>query len=482
MHKRDARSELRSWILASSLAVPCAANAGVQGDSEDFDSPNGITEHCVAIDHAPGGDYSAEDVAEERSLCAIDFYSGNFALCPKTFSTSPGTLIYDVSTGPYAGKARNFEADHCRERKIITAGVVGAPVSYKMTMNAQTTSATFAPASLLYYHFSRYFDTVVDVPVSVWRSMDRREHFDRVVRTGLDVSSSGGSPMNRAGWEILANGAKDPATYRPTSELYTDDGRQIFGILLESNGRRYGAEINGTRRSGWGAGQNRDLQETAPFLALRHEGSLSEAIAYGVATASKDPDLRKAMTIEPSPLQMTFWMTELSEVALLDFIFSQQDRVGNIDYRDIWYWIADGKIQRRIATSSEPPADIVPNNPVRVRRSIINDNDAGGRIPYANFAKTTGMVENLRHFRGSTYLRLQELADDFSQSGPLYDWLRTSFGISERQVAQVVKNTIAAAGILRDACAAGRLRFSLDPLASLRGQSSANGSYSCDPP
>ena len=36
---------------------------------------------------------------------------------------------------------------------------------------------------------------------------------------------------------------------------------------------------------------------------------------------------------------MMFWMTELSEICLLDYIFSQQDRPGNIDYRWVWYYL-----------------------------------------------------------------------------------------------------------------------------------------------
>lgn len=318
------------WFVLSVLAVAGTVAAEVEGERYAFKSPNGLAEACVAIQHAPDGDYTAADVAAEQALCAIDFYSTSIALCPKTFSTSPGTLIYDLSSRDYAGRASAFEKDHCREQRIIRRDVAGDPVAYKMTMNGPETSATFAPASLLYYHFSRYFSTFVDVPVSVWRSMDRQTHYERVVKTGLDVAANGGSPMNRAGWETLAQGARDPASYRPMSELYTDDGRQIFGILLRTDGRRYGAEINGTRRSGWGAGQNRDFQETAPFLALRDAGALSAAIAAGIATAKQDPDLAKAMDADPSPVQIVFWMTELSEIVLLDFIFSQQDRVGNI--------------------------------------------------------------------------------------------------------------------------------------------------------
>lgn len=472
------RVALFPLLLCVTSHVAVAGDA--KGQTVEFVSPGGTREACVAVHPVPGGDYSANDEAEERSLCAMDFYSGDFALCPKTFSTSPGTLVYNVSSGPYAGRAENFEAEHCRKRGIVSSGVVGDPVSYKMTMNGQETSATFAPAALLYYHFSRYFGSHVDVPVSVWRSMDRKEHFERVVRTGLAVSANGGSPMNRAGWEMLAEGAKDPGSYRPTSELYTDGGTQIFGILIREEGRRYGADINGTRESGWGAGQNRDFQETAPFLALRHEGPVAEAIEQGIATAKKNPELRKAMRTDPSPVQMAFWMTELSEIVVMDFIFSQQDRVGNIDYVDYWYWVEDGNVEHARASGGEPPDSVRALDPVKIRRSVINDNDAGGRVPYANFAKSTGMVGNLRHFRAETYVRLQRLAQDFEESGPLYEWLRSSFGISERQIAQVVNNTLEASRMLRSACESGRLRFSLDPHAMLRTGASVEKDVACD--
>lgn len=457
--------------LARFLAFALAGAPVVAGMAAEFngravrhEAPGGTTEYCISIEYAPGGDYSDADRAGERELCAIDFYAGDFGLCPKTFSTSPGTLVYDLRGGPYAGRAAAFEAEHCAEHRIISSGVSGEPVSFKMTMNTPDTSATFAPASLLYYHFSRFFDTHVHVPVSVYRSMDRMQHFERVVRSGVSFSSgAGSSKMNHAGWKALESGARNPASYRPTSELYTDYGEQIYGVLLRTDGRRYGAEINGTRKSGWGAGQNRDFQETAPFLALRHAGPLPDAIASGLREAAQDPELREAMRSEPAPVQMVFWMTELAEIVLLDFIFSQQDRVGNIDYVDYWYWVEDGHVRRSLVTGNGSPSTSGNGNPLRIRRSLINDNDAGGRLPYSNFAKTTGMLEKLRHFPAETYRRLQELSRDFESRGPLYQWLGGSFGLSERQVAQVVANTVAASRLLEKACGEGRLRFSLDP-------------------
>jgi hypothetical protein len=419
---------------------------------------------------APGGAYTEQDSSEERALCSIDLHGGRYAICPKTFSTSPGTLIYDVSSGAYAGRVPAFEAEHCSEKRIIRQDVAGDPVSYKMTMNAASTSATFAPAALLYYHFSRYFAADVHVPVSVYRSMDASNHFERVVQRGVVASrGSGSSAMNRAAWEIMAAAAKDPSSYRPANELYTDDHKQIYGILQREDGRRYGAEIIGTRRSGWGAGQNRDFQQTAPFLALRNDAPLAEAIEYGIDQAMRDADLRKAMGSRPSAVQMTFWMKELTEIVLLDFIFSQQDRVGNIDYVDYWYWVEDGRVRSRRVRDSSVPDDLAGRGAVRIRRSQLNDNDAGGKESYSNFAKSTNMLAGIRHFGADTYVRLSRLDADFATEGPLYRWLESSFGISERQIMQVVRNAREAAAMMVEACEAGRIRFDLDPDAMIKG-------------
>jgi hypothetical protein len=35
---------------------------------------------------------------------------------------------------------------------------------------------------------------------------------------------------------------------------------------------------------------------------------------------------------------------------------------------------------------------------VRLKRTHLNDNDAGARVEYANFAKSTGMLDDLHHF------------------------------------------------------------------------------------
>jgi len=460
-----------------------AAAAAFSGSAITHRSPQGTEEQCVILDRMPGGVYSDADRALEQAFCAIDFYSGKHALCPKVFSTSPGTLVYELSRGSFAGNAAAFEAQQCASSSPAKRGAPGEPVSYKMTMNDAHTSATFSTAALLYYHFARYFDADVHVPVSVYRSMDRQEHLARVTRPGLELSAHRkGGAMNHAGWNILQAAENNPASYKATDELFTQDREQVYGVLLQPHGDRYGPELNGTRQSGWGEGQNRDFQETAPFLALRSALPLIEAIEDGIHAATANPTLRQTMRSGIAPEQMVFWMRELTEITLLDFIFSQQDRIGNIDYLSYWYWVDNGQIRHMPASGTQLPDEIADQHAIRIRRTQLNDNDAGGRIPYANYTKRTGMLEKIRHYNADTYRRLLRLAADLDSRGELYGYVRDSFGLSKPQLEQLVNNTRLAAGILRDNCRAGRLRFDLDPAAFLLTGKAEPKQLDCDSP
>ena len=126
--------------------------------------------------------------------------------------------------------------------------------------------------------------------------------------------------------------------------------------------------------------------------------------------------------------------------------------------------------------------DIASHHPVRLRRTQLNDNDAGGRLAYANFTKQTRMLEKIRHYNPETYRRLMRLAADFEARGELHDYVQSTFGLSDRQFKQILNNTRLAAGILRDACHAGKLRFDLDAPAYLVTGKSLERKVDCDTP
>ena len=50
-------------------------------------------------------------------------------------------------------------------------------------------------------------------------------------------------------------------------------------------------------------------------------------------------------------------------MTLLDYLFSQQDRIGNIDYLPHWVWVEDGQVRQLPATGGKPPAEIAARSP-----------------------------------------------------------------------------------------------------------------------
>ncbi|QJF50322.1 hypothetical protein [Roseobacter ponti] len=478
---RRIRSVLSSAALVIASLQVAQAGDQVQGDETRFETPAGTIERCVKIAPVPQGTYSKSDRKTESDYCSIDFYAPAVALCPKTWSTSPGMMIYDVASGPYASDRAAFERNACKEGKSARNLAGDTLAKYKVTMNQSGTSGTFSPSPLLYYHFSRYFGTEVLVPVAVWRTMDSTLHAAEVARPGLAISGHNRSArMNHEGWRYLVAADEKPQSYTPVDDLFTADRTQIYGVLLNSPGHRYGSEINGTRKSGWGKGQNNDFQKTPAFLALRSPAPLPQAIADGLSEGRKDPQISKDLGPDVTPAQMAFWMREISEIVLLDFIFSQQDRVGNIDFTPYYYWVEGDDLKHKKAKHHEPGDGSVPQAAILLRRTNLNDNDAGGRVQYANFAKSTKMLEKFRHFDAGVYRRLMALNTDLAAQGPVYQWTENSFGLTDRQVQQVVKNTQLATDILRATCDRGELIFDLDPRMFLAKGSVTPQEVSCD--
>ena len=432
------------------------------GKTTHYTSPNQVKEQAIALPDIPQGKYSKKDATKQSKFLAIDFYDSKIALCPKTWSTSPGTMVRNI--GQSGISQSTYERSHCSGKTV--APTVDKLAKFKQTMNQHDTSGTFATSSLLYFHFSRYFDTAVTVPPAIYREMDRKAHRDRVTRSGARKTSRG---MIAKGWDHLYHAEKDPRTYKPTNELFTPDRSCVYGVLLRGKGARYGAEVNGIR-SRWGVRQNEDFQRTAPYLALQSSRPLLAAIKSGKGKAFRSSTLRKA-TGDVSELQMIFWMREITEIVLLDYIFSQQDRIGNIDFCWHWYWVQDGKVKKQShkgkfnrsrMNRQKPPEAIAQFSPVLIQRTAINDNDAGGRVPYTNFAKKTGMLQKLRHFSKKTYDKLVALDKDLENKGPIHQYIETSFVLDARQRRQITKNTRLALDILKDTKDLGKLQFDLD--------------------
>ena len=476
----------RHAALAVVAAVTLAGGgslraATVSGEITEHTSANGLVEQCIQLAGMPGAHYGKHDRRDETRYCELDFT--RLALCPKLWSTSPGTILYEIDAEAYGGDYGKFEREHCAEGHHARDAALHKPAIFKISVNAADTSATYAPASWTYYHFSRYFRSNVHVPVAVYRSMDARSHHQRVVTPALRIVGDRRSVrMLAAGWRYLdavETGSREGSAARAA---LTDDGRQVFGVLLKNKGDRYGAEFNGTRESGWGSGQNHDFQQTAPFLALRSERQLEDAAAWAIHEARKNPRMAKALSADTSVEQIVFWMQDVLEITLLDFILGQQDRIGNIDYNWRWYWIENGALESRSAHGKEVPEEIAGFKPVRLRQSAINDNDAGIRSGYADFAEKTHMLEGLRHYDPMLYKRLGRLAGDLENKGAAYRWMTQSAGLSGREADAIAGRAVSAFALLKADCESGMLKRDLDLARLLAGEPTGDaGSCEVEP-
>jgi len=461
-------------------------------------TPHG-KEQCIALARfspESAARYLPNDAGKEQELCEVAFDDKAIGLCPKTWSTSPGTIVYDISKSTYHGNPEQFEAEYCPKQRALKGKVAGVEklASFKQSVNGQfhqRTSATYSQASPLYYHFSRYLNATVDVPVAVMRTMDAQDHFHRVTSKGGGLVHAG---MIAAGWNVVGSAERNPSGYVPTDEFYYGDPKDdlLYGAMLKGPGERSGPEFNGNIAGKGYAEEYVFLQKTPAFLALSNPKNLALASAEGLSASKADPVVAKALGSTVSSQQMMFWMTELSDILILDYLFNQQDRPGNIDYEWVWYYIDSGgqlKSSRVKSEASRPAMDSIGAPPevkngaksFLIEKIHINDNDAGGRR-YTNFTRKFGLLEKVRHVNPITYRQLIRLANDFQVKGPLYKHFSETFNMPDAYIAAIAQNATQAALVLKTTCKSGSMNFDLDPESYLtRGQVEAI-SVDCDNP
>ena len=454
---------------------------------------------CIVLNRFPadsGAKYKSSDADKEQALCGIDFTDKRIGMCPKTWSTSPGTVIYDISRSKYNANPDQFEAEYCATQRALKGKVEGVEklASYKQSINGQfkqSTSATYAQASPLYYEYSRYFNTTVDVPVAVIRTMDAQEHFHRVGSKGHAIAQG---RMIANGWTVVTSAEKNPIGYIPVNEFYYGEPKDdlLYGTMLKGPGARYGAEFNGNIVGKRYSEQYVFLQKTPAFLALSNTKGFSDAATEAIRASKADSVVARSLGANVSNEQIMFWMQEMSDIVLMDYIFGQQDRPGNIDYLWIWYSVDDKGALKSARDDSEVGrprmGSIAVPDEVKsrsryylIQKTQINDSDAAGRA-YANFTKKFGLLEKLRHMNAVTYRQLIRLAKDYQVKGQLYNYLIDTFYMPPAYTNSIIQNSIQAAQVVQNACKAGTMRFDLNAETYLSTQKVEDVHVDCNNP
>lgn len=466
----------RALIFTLSLVA-----SAVFAQTTQFQSPNGQVEKCQILSHLPGAQYSSKDLETENELCHINFYSPEIFSCGKNWSTSPSTLIFKKNN-----KFVSTELS-CQNKKSMDASDKVA--KFKVSMNESGTSGTFSSSALLYYHLARYLNTSIIVPVAVSREMDVKSHFQLVTSQVRNFENK----MVQTAWDYLYRAENgNPNAIKPVRELFTGDYNKIYGAFIDTIGNeKYAEHIRGVKQPQWGLQQHVEMKKTPVFRALFSTkdfyAAQDEAAQFGLAQFKNDFN-----NIAPTSHQMMSWMQDMSDMAILDYLMQQQDRPGNIHFQWRIYYTSSGKLKSdRIKVASNGveiglekkfklPKDIdrvtaialelpkykkICNQPdpcFVIQKTVLEDNDAGGRIYYKDFFRQSGILESLRHLNHSTYTQLIKLDQSMSSQDQTYMFLKNEFKLDSDQLRLLQKNLHQAVQILQNSYQAGRLELDLD--------------------
>ena len=393
-------------------------------ETASHQSPGGITEVAIRPTPFPGHPdiYSDKDVAKEKELAGMDFYSGktsdgaDIVAIPKTYSTSPGLNIHAVHLP--AGVSRlSYAATHATKSRPSGDEVIA---KFKQTV---PTHFTYSPSILGYYHLSRFL-SLGHVEPAIIRTMDLAAHKPLA---DLGKQHAQGS-NNRNQWTQLR--ALDDS--HSNGLLYATDGKQIYGALQANPGGEQ-SYPHLSQLSGAGA-----FAASSEFARVMSSGAL------------KATYLDSTGKLIQSAVQQLIQIQDLADMILLDFIMAQADRFsGNMHCRQIYLWIENGELKKDEKKSNPAKAadqlKNLPSGAVLVNQMIMKDNDAG--LISGNSAKSAHLLEKTNHMDTKSYNALLELQKEL-QKPEVGQWFQNELLFTPNDFKTIKDNTDLAVSIL----------------------------------
>jgi hypothetical protein len=401
--------------------------------------PGTNAEQCVVPKHIANATYSDHDVKDENDLCGIDEHS-NAAVCPKTNSTNPGLDLYSLPQGASPMQVETARCKSSGAKKIA---------KYKLS-----TSCSYTPSILGYYHVSRMLGGIADVPPAVLRTFNRK---NQIALGYIALSETSPSSLIHQTWAgLMAQLTAGPAASRRDS-LLTDDFTQSYGALsVNPTGESFYAEFfNGGANNVARAINFRDRNPTTALLARKVDISTLIGRTFTVENVQKMVQLRDA-----------------ADLIVVDTLMNQQDRFGNIHYRLTYYYRdstdpnPDGSPKLK-SDGKLAPAQVAQLGAVQVKTLLLKDNDCG--VSKTNVARQAGLIDRVAHIDPDTYRRILQF-DAAADSPQTRDFFLQELVFTSADYASVRKNLKEVAAKLHQGCTQGHVKLDLDLQAHFSGQ------------
>jgi hypothetical protein len=424
-------------------------------------APNGVTETCQLLEKFPFEPadvtadpttmrwYRVDDFEDVSTLCAMDLYAAEstdtataVGVCPKLHWSTPALEIFELGDRTKAG----FEKARCprwRYRKAKKLAKMKAPVYAKETESA-----------LMYFHFSRLLGNAGLVYPATFRTVARTElvQWSRDALGYIEKLTTDATP--RDGWGVL----RSRHTKRKTAD--------VVGTSLAKNPRgedsHHAFKYFPDQKTRIGTPDQFRKQSYVKLVSSRR------SIAEQLDLDPKDPvEYREE-------LQALAYGHDFTNLVIMDHLFNQRDRAGNIHSRVYNHFVDDdghlrwkkkpkdrAKDKDRKPKQGADPAKVS----VPLERLILKDNDDGLVWNMFGRLNSSRLIPDLRHLDSTMYARIQWLAGlmkDPATSDQVRDYFVESVKVQESTYNAVSQRLVKLAERFAHAHDIGKLQLDLD--------------------
>jgi hypothetical protein len=325
--------------------------------------------------------FTKHDKNEIDELDSLDFHalSGpqSVGVVPKLHNTSAGIEIYQL---PATSSKETFEKSEGPYRSGITKKYSNKRSGKKV---AKFKVGTMAESGLACFYVSRLLGHLVEVPPATYRTMDVQE-FEKVG----EQARTTGHPSCTEAWAKLRAMVKSG-----NQKVVLPDGKLVFGSLAENP-----------------RGENSSPEDYWTVGAIRGH-------SFYRVLSSRSPVASILNLNDAKCLQDLALAQDMTRGVILDSIFRQVDRLGNISIAELQHYVTNkGKVKWDDKVSDKDKAEAVsPFHPLK--RIMYKDND-DGMMWGTNSISVTPILNETHHIDQIIYNRLQWLAGLMQDSEP----------------------------------------------------------------
>jgi hypothetical protein len=325
--------------------------------------------------------FTKHDKNEIDELDGLDFHASSgpqsVGVVPKLHNTSAGIEIYQL---PPTSSKETFEKTEGPYRPGLTKKYSNKRSGKKV---AKFKVGTMAESGVACFYVSRLLGHLVEVPPATYRTMDVQE-FQKVG----EQARTTGHPSCTEAWANLRAMVKSG-----NQKVVLPDGKLVFGSLAQNP-----------------RGENSSPEDYWTVGAIRGH-------SFYRVLSSKSPVANTLNLNDTGCLQDLALAQDMARGVILDSIFRQVDRLGNISIAVLQHYVTNkGKVKCDDKVSDKDKAAAVsPFHPLK--RIMYKDND-DGMMWGTNSISVTPILNETHHVDQTIYNRLQWLAGLMQDSEP----------------------------------------------------------------